>query len=477
MRTNSKFYIWIFIIVIWAMSIHFFVAAAYAIDWSQMTETEIIVSDGVADDEFGVTISSDDNCLLVGASGYNNKSGISYIFRYENNNWIKEATLSPSISGEGYLFGNAVAIDGDIAVVGATGETVDTISTGGAVYVFQYNNSSQTWAQTHRLVASDVVSESRFGSSVAVEDMRILVGSLGRNTGGTGSNFWSGRAYVYDYNSDSDSWLETIIYNPEQDADDYFGRSVDLDGDTAIIGADHGVSHPEPSPGQAYIFVKNEDNWDLQQELIPENSLSHDDNYGYSVSIDGNIAIVGALDADNNGMEDSGAAFLFTRSGTTWSQTTVLIGDDTDATDDRFGMSTDIENGTIIISSCANEVNSVADAGSLYIFEENDSLWEQVKQINRATGSDSDSYGISVNISGERVFVGAYMDNSSTGSVFVYSSDATDDTIIDGDDASDVTDDTNIDVDDSSDATDDIDHIIGEILDNEDTGCFISLFR
>lgn len=321
-----------------------------------------------------------------------------------------------------------------------------------------------------------MVFESRFGSSVAIEDTRILVGALGRNTGGTGSNFWSGRAYVYDYNSDSDSWLETIIYNPQQDADDYTGRSVDLDGDTAIIGGDQGVSHTAPDPGQAYVFIKDEDDWVLQQELTPENSLSHDDNYGGSVSIDGNIAVVGAVDADYNGIEDSGAAFLFKRNGTTWSQIEVLTGDDTDATDDRFGISTDIENGTIIISSYGNEVNSVTAVGSLYIFEESDSQWEQVKQINRTTASDSDGYGISVNISGERVFVGAYMDNLSTGSVFIYSSDATDDSVIDDvDDSVDATDDSII--DDSSDATDDIDDIIDQIIDSDDSGCFISLVR
>jgi len=292
----------------------------------------------------------------VGASGQDNGKGAAYLFKLLNGQWTLETKFLPSIPGANYSFGNTVALDNGIAVVGSTSDS-NEYSRGGSVYVYRYNESNGSWSQTHRLVPSDHTFESSFGTSVAVQNNRILVGSLGRNIGGSGSNFWSGRAYIYDYNAASKSWVESIVYNPEPTADDYFGRSVALDGDTALVSGTHGVSYPYPSPGQAYVFVLKSGVWVMQQELLPNVGVEDKANFGYGLALKGDVAVVSAVSADYNGV-DSGVSYVFRRDGSNWTQEQVLTATDTDA-GDNFGLGVvSLSNMTLAIGAYSNAANT-----------------------------------------------------------------------------------------------------------------------
>ncbi len=373
------------------------------------------LSSGELDGRFGSHLSAYGDRLLVSAYGEDENKGAAYIYKKSAGQWVVEDKLLPSVQGTNYFFGISGSLGNGIAVVGASAEVVDGNSRGGAVYVFRYNSSTGKWVQSDRLTASDVGFETSFGSSVSVDNERILVGALGRNSGGSGSNFWSGRAYVYDYNTQTATWSETRIYNPEPTNDDYFGRSVALDGDTAIIGADHGVSHPSPAPGQAYIFVKQGSEWVEQQELLPSTGLDNDANYGIHVAVKDDLAFVGAITADVAGT-DSGAVYIYKRSGSTWThQQTINAGAD------EYFSAVSFNGKTVAVGASHARADNLENSGMVYLFEVDGSgVWQLTKSLEQSPSAVGNLFGGVTAITSNHLFVGATGANDNEGLVWFY---------------------------------------------------------
>lgn len=394
------------------------------------TEVSITSSDGEANDRFAGdwtrgSIAVSGTRLLAGAHeddiGALTDAGSAYIYEFNGLTWTEKQQLLPSVSTASDIFGMAVAIDGDIAVVGA--EQSGGASLNGAAYVFQYNSATDTWSQTHQLINSDNVTESYFGSAAAVDGERLLISAYGKNIAGAGSNFWSGRAYIYDYNSGTDSWDETILLNPDQTIADYFGYSVALDSNTAVIGTLPGAAHPDEI-GQAYVFFNNAGTWSQQAEL--HTVLTNGggtrfalDKFGSSVSIEGDIAVVGAY--DGAGAPGTGKAYIFKRAGAAWSLLQTLTPDD-GANGDTFGAGVIINNTVIVVSAPYHDVGAVTDAGSLYVFEYNSGTdsWDKTVRIDRTSPDGTDEFGAGVAFMGTKLLTGAGGDSNSKGAVFLY---------------------------------------------------------
>ena len=194
-------------------------------------------------------------------------------------------------------FGYSVAISGDTAIIGAYGDDANGADSGSG-YVYRYNGAE--WIQTANLTASDGAAGDFFGYSVAIDDNIALVGAYDDN----GSN--SGSAYVFRFNAPS--WVqEAKLTASDGAAGDSFGVSVALNDDTAIIGA-HRDDDNGADSGSAYVYRYNGVEW-IEAKLTASDGAAGD-SFGYSVAISGEAAIIGAWDDDDNG-SGSGSAYLF----------------------------------------------------------------------------------------------------------------------------------------------------------------------
>ena len=210
------------------------------------------------------------------------------------------------------------------------------------------------------------------------------------------------------------NWIEQDkLFDTNGDVYDYFGDSVSIDGDYAVIGACLDDDNGDCS-GSAYIFKREGTNWNLEDKLTASDGESQD-SFGYSVSISGDTAIIGAYGDDDNG-GGSGSAYVFKRAGTTWIQQAKLLASD-GASGDLFGWSVSIDDSYAIIGSYSDD----NDKGSAYIFKyTGSSTWTQQAKLVASDGAVNDIFGYSVSISADRALIGAPMDENQRGSAYVF---------------------------------------------------------
>jgi hypothetical protein len=196
---------------------------------------------------------------------------------------------------------------------------------------------------------------------------------------------------------------------------DQFGKSVAISGNTAIIGSwrdDIGINLDQ---GSVSIYVYDGDTWNLQQPKLIASDGAAEDQFGASVDIDGDTVIIGADMADPGGHTNQGAAYIFVRSGTVWSQQTKLTNDNDGANPeaDRFGYSVALEGNRAIIGAPFDNIDPVAGGilhGSAKVYERNGTSW--IALGNKILGLEGSSvFGFSVGISGNRVIIGAPVHN------------------------------------------------------------------
>ncbi|MFH1100607.1 MAG: PKD domain-containing protein [Methanobacteriota archaeon] len=148
-------------------------------------------------------------------------------------------------------------------------------------------------------------------------------------------------------------------------ADSCFGRCIALDGDTAIIGAYHEDHYYGSNSGAAYVFVKSGSTWVQKMRLLPSDGQAGD-LFGCAVSLDGGITVIGARGANDAG-NNSGAAYVFTYNGITWEQTAKLLASDGVA-GNAFGQNLGLNNGTVVIGAPYANDSQVLRSGAAYIF-------------------------------------------------------------------------------------------------------------
>ena len=194
---------------------------------------------------------------------------------------------------------------------------------------------------------------------------------------------------------------------------EFFGFSVALSGETAILGSHRDAISSNIDQGSAYIFVKSGNVWSLQQKITAGDGAAGDE-FGYSVAIDGNTAIVGAAfdDIGNNSLQ--GSAYIFVRNGTTWTQQAKLTAAD-GAGADNFGISVDISGNTVVAGAWRDDNYK----GSAYVFVRSGATWTQQQKLTAADGAEDDEFGKAVAISGETVVIASHY-NSPGGSAYVF---------------------------------------------------------
>jgi esterase/lipase superfamily enzyme len=273
--------------------------------WSQ--KQKLLASDGAHSDSFGASVAISGNYAIVGAYGNDDNgdsSGSAYIFELSNGTWTEKQKLLASDADNNDRFGHSVAISGNYAIVGAYYND-DNGSDSGSAYIFELSNGN--WSEKQKLLASDGASGDYFGSDVAISGNYAIVGANGDDDNGSGS----GSAYIFELSNGTWSQKQKLLAS-DGAYPDSFGGSVAISGIYAVVGAYYDDDNGSYS-GSAYIFELSNGTWSQKQKLLASDGAGFD-YFGHSVAISGNYAIVGAYaDADNTSY--SGSAYIFEFSG------------------------------------------------------------------------------------------------------------------------------------------------------------------
>jgi len=264
-----------------------------------------------------------------------------------------------------------------------------------------------------KVTPSDADIADFFGNSVSISEDYAIVGAYKHDDDANGIS--SGSAYIFQRNGDS--WIQqSKITASDGVAGDNFGSSVSISGDYAIIGAYKDDDNGSNS-GSAYIFHRNGNSWDQQAKITPTDGQA-EDGFGFSVSISGDYTIIGAYKADDNG-SNSGSAYIFHRNVNSWNQQAKITPTDGQA-EDGFGFSVSISEDYAIVGATL-EIKNGSD--SAYIFHRNGISWSQQSIISPSDGATQIFFGYAVAISGEYAIVGAPVDNENgyySGSAYIF---------------------------------------------------------
>lgn len=420
----------------------------------------------------------------MGRSGQgSDESGAVYVFRFDGTTWNEEAYIKPSANKDPYdHFGYAVAIDGDVLVVGAPDEDSALFGVhatpsndnaaldSGAAYVFR--RSGNTWSQEAYLKAANTGAGDAFGFSVAVSGSRIVVGAFHEASSYRG--VWlpggptlddtltdAGAAYVYAY--DGSSWsLEAMLKSSNSDGGDIFGGSVDIDGDTIVVGAsgedstNTSVTNGLPVPadnswanaGAAFVFDADANpaiRW-RQSARLKSQHLSTQDFFAERVAISGDLIACATVGEDwvGQGVDptptlgaetDTGAVYTFVRSSGTWSRDHYLK-PPTSTTWDRFGDWLGLDGNVLVVgvpyedgtgrgidAACdaTDEATSGADAagdvGAAFVFQRGATTWTLAAYLKAPNADLGDHFGIACGVSGTRLVVTADREASNSSGV------------------------------------------------------------
>lgn len=457
--------------------------AAYPITVDPIVQQAYLKAATQASRAFGGTMAISGDTLVVGAPnddsgaiGVNGNpsdnsapfAGAVYVFVRGAGGWSQQAYLKASNTDARDSFGYALGISGNTIVVStawedssATGvngnESDNSALSAGAAYVFVRRGGS--WSQQAYLKASNAEAGDRFGSAVSISGDTIIVGAQGEDSNATGINgnqsdnsvgvtnqTTAGAAYIF--SRSGGAWTQQAYVkasNTDPEWGDNFGIAVAISGNTAVVGAQcessnaTGVNGNQNvnvnatwCSGAAYVFVRNGETWS-QQAYMKASNPGFNDNFGIGLAISGDTIVVGANWEDsnasgvngnqaNNQLSNSGAAYVFVRTGNTWSQQAYLKASNPGASDE-FGSVLALDGETLVVGcpfedSSASGVdgnqsdNSASNAGAAYVFVRSGGTWTQRAYLKASNTEALDSFG-AVALAGDTLVVGACCEDSS----------------------------------------------------------------
>jgi hypothetical protein len=370
----------------------------------------LVAADGASENLLGFSVAIDGNTAIVGVEratvNGNADQGAAYVFTRSGGNWTQTAKLTAADGADHDFFGRSVALSGNTAVVGAPYADVGEGYDQGAVYVFTLSGGN--WTQTAKLSASNAAAENEFGYSVAIAANIILVGAT---DGDVGSRTVLGTAYVFTFSGGS--WTQTAqLSASDGSSHDRFGTSVATDGNMALVGAVQVDVNGNSFQGAAYVFTRSGSSWTQTAKLTASDG-GDEYFFGRSVALSGNTAVVGAPGADIDGRISQGATYIFTRDGGSWTQTAKLTAGD-GAAGDAFGASLASAGNRVVVGA------SGRDAAYVYSFSSGN--WMQTARLQ--ANEEAPGFGFSVALSGNTALVGApradVNSNIMQGAVYVF---------------------------------------------------------
>ncbi len=321
-------------------------AYVYHFDGSEwVEEAKLLPPAGATQYQFGVSVSISGNTALIGTYSY---VSVAYVFENDGSDWMEVATLTPSIYVPEDWFGLSVSISDDYALVGAYGDG-EKGQDAGAAYVF-YNDGSG-WVEQAKLTASDGAATDFFGQCVLISGDRVFVGAYNNEAGA-----------VYVFERSGNGWQEKAKLSAgDGEMYDAFGASISTSEDNVLIGAPYDDDGANET-GSAYVFHYDGLEWNEEAKLVALDGQA-DDFFGASVALWGDLAILGAYGDDDNG-ERTGSTYLFQNGGSGWNQQSKLTASDGEA-GDYFGGSLSFSDRFALVGAYHN--NGI---GSAYVYSD-----------------------------------------------------------------------------------------------------------
>ena len=402
--------------------------SARAQEWTEVGPTlvrhetaKLLPAEGQQDDNFATAVSISGGNSLVGVpldDDNGTDSGSAHIFVRSGGVWAEQDKLLAVDGAAGDNFGIAVAISGDTALIGAPGDD-DNGTASGSAYILVRNGS--VWTEQAKLRPDDGEADDAFGISVALVGETALVGAWGDDDGGIDS----GAAYVFVRSGNV--WSEQAKLRPsDAEGDDGFGFSVSVSGDTALVGA-LGDDDSGSSSGSAYAFVRSDGVWTEESKLLASDGAA-DDEFGFSVALADDTALVGSP-GDDETATSSGSAYVFVRSGNDWTEQSKLVSNDPGSLDE-FGFSVSVSGDTALVG-VPREDEGLAPShrspssfrGSAFVFVRSGFVWTLESKLIPSDAGPFDFFGNSVSLAGDRALVGSWFDDdngSDSGSAYLF---------------------------------------------------------
>jgi hypothetical protein len=426
--------------------------------WEQTDK--LIANDASVFSGFGNTVSLENDRILIGAYttrlNGNSNVGAAYIFDLVAGVWTQSAKLFDSAGVTSDYFGWSASLSNNTVLIGVTGDD-DIASDSGAVYV--YDLSGGIWTETIKLTAPDSIINSRFGTSLKLDgnsaiiasrqssdlpgefsvssyiyelsagvwslSEKLLKSSTNTSSGGYAVDLEGNKAIVssgdglYVFDKIAGFWSETnFLVSADNESGDSFGVSIGLSNNTIIVGAfrddDYGYNS-----GSVYVFTESMGAFSQSAKLKGDTGGQHN-SFGNSVSVSGNRAIVGVQTDGANGW-NYGAAYIFDLKAGVWVQTARLTASDGVALH-FYGGAVDIDGDRAIVGA-ANDDQVASDAGAVYIYDRvSDGVWNESKIVT-TDGTNSDRFGFSLSLDGDKLIAGAYNDDENgirAGSAYIF---------------------------------------------------------
>ena len=443
----------------------------------------------VSGDTLAVSAWSEDSVQTTITNGTNasssnslQDSGAIYIYRRSGLQWTQEAYLKAANAGSYDYFGTSLSLSGETLAVGAYSEdstqtyittaaptsSNNSLENSGAVYI--YKRSGVNWSQEAFVKASNANISDSFGIHISLSGNTLAIGAdeedSNQNTITTGTTASSNNdlvssGAVYVYRRNGALWeQEAYIKAANANSSDSFGWAVSISGDTLAVGVPLEDSNQttitnsnyassdnsREDSGAVFIYRRNEPLW-TQEAFINAANASPNDQFGYSLSLSGDTLAVGAWAEDafqtaisnntyaspDNTKADSGAVYVYRRSGTYWTQEAYIKAANSD-TDDRFGGGVSISGNTLAVGAWSEDANqnsitngntassnnSLENSGAVYIYHRSETLWKQAAYIKASNANAEDRFGVSVDLSGDTLAVGAPEAWAARGSAYIF---------------------------------------------------------
>ena len=383
--------------------------------WLQTTPEDLKVTTDETglEDTFGSAIAGDAGIALVGAShstalgAKDDAPGQAFLFtRDTSGEWAFAEELVPSAGSSGDRYGDAVAIDGNVAVVGAPHDG-DEADDAGAVYVFRYDEDEDEWIEEAKLTASNAAEDDEFGFSVAVELDRLLVGARD----GDGEDDDTGTVYYFEYDADEGVWTELQILSDPDGADrDDFGV-VAMENDVAVIGAP-GNDTIAVNAGRVFIYRYDDDSgeWEAEDDVVGT-SAAASSRFGSSVATNGVRFAAGSAAGNQTDKRFPGVAvFVYDDEDEDWDQEETLYASD-EVGSAEYGASLAMFDDYVIVGAPENDA-AAADAGAVYVYQpDDDGDWIEIMKLIPDEVAAADHVGHAVTFAGISVLAGAPNDD------------------------------------------------------------------
>ncbi len=368
---------------------------------AQCQRQQLLPPDMAQSDLYGSSVSVDGDWAVVGKPGDSESgagSGAAYVYARSGSAWSLAQKLKASAPVSGGYFGVTVAMSGDVLAVGAPHDPGPGVADSGAVFVFERDASG--WTERVKLVAEDASQGMEFGTAVAVDGTRILVGVP--QTGPAGS--LSGSAYVFDRTGGVWSQSQKLLPS-DSEFGAGFGWSVGVSGDRIAVGCVGKDGPAGNSQGAVYTFDLGGNTWAQTHEFFAPDGVSGGSNFGRAVCLRGSRLLAGAS-RRAQALNGPGVVYAYVHNGVDWNFAQEFWPADSHP-DQDFGCSIAISGSLALVGAGGDDDSAGMSSGSAYAYRLDGSAWTEIGKLLPMDPAFADIFGVAVGLSGDSAFVGA----------------------------------------------------------------------